>query len=72
MKKLLYLALLIDDLYELWRGLNVIDATKPRGLQAIKPSGYLAWTIIMTTLHMGFVHVSRQKVLRHSPHVVIG
>mgnify|MGYP000491700857 CR=1 FL=1 len=40
----MYLAPLINNLQELWKHLDVIDATKLRGLQALKLSGYLAWT----------------------------
>jgi hypothetical protein len=40
-----YLAPLIDDLKNLWKGINVIDISKPVDQQAVTIRGILAWTI---------------------------
>ena len=40
-----YLAPLINDLKSLWEGLDVIDSSKPKGLQVVTIRGIVTWTI---------------------------
>lgn len=40
-----YLAPLIEDLQELWKGFQVVDMSKPIGSQQFMVRGILAWTI---------------------------
>ena len=62
----MYLAPLINNLQELWKHLDVIDATKPRGHQNIKLHGILAWTIHDYPIY-GFCSGLKTKTIRHAP-----